>query len=117
MKCAICGKIITRGAGYFQCSKDQVVCSSKCGEEYRLCRVYENQEDYYIINHVCYTIGDEDDKYKGCGGAKFRIRMLDANGAMLETTNLWQGASIPMHWQSRIPDNAEFVSVNGELME
>lgn len=44
---------------------------------------------------------------RGFGGAKFLIRFFD--GRSVETTNLWSQGTIPEHFRSRLPDNAEFL--------
>lgn len=50
-----------------------------------------------VVNKRVYGIGEPNAKFKGCGGAKVRIKFYD--GREVVTDNLWCGLEIPTVWQ------------------
>ena len=59
-----------------------------------------------IVNHSMYTIGPEDtsiSRFRGFGGHKFVFIRDDVR---YESTNVWSGGKIPVHFRDRIKDNA-----------
>jgi hypothetical protein len=64
-----------------------------------------------VIDNHTYTIHPDLPRGRsvgaGYGGRLFRIRFLD--GRIVETRNLWSGATIPPKFRTQIPDTAEFL--------
>lgn len=46
----------------------------------------------------------------GFGGGHFRIKFND--GTVVDTRDLWSGGVIPPAWREKIPNNAEFLTLN-----
>jgi hypothetical protein len=59
-----------------------------------------------IVNHSMYTMGTETNeifKYRGFGGRKFEFIK---DNVRYESTNVWFGGKVPVHFRDRIKDNA-----------
>lgn len=55
-----------------------------------------------------FVIGDEDSKWKGHSGRKFKVTFIDGphKGHEVITTNLWHQGKIDDEFLSELPDNA-----------
>lgn len=75
-----------------------------------------NEPDVVRVEGKHYVVAPEQATLmsRGYGGRKFRIAFKD--GRVIDTTNLWSQGEIPERWQSRLPNNAEFVKENSNAM-
>lgn len=102
MTCKECGNPL-------ECVPDWVINPpTLCYECYFWTDLFNHSPNNVVIDGKCYHIDpNEQAKYKGFGGRKFKIRFLD--GTLAETTNLWLNGEIPEHFRGRFPNNAEFI--------
>ena len=63
----------------------------------------------YNPEHPVVKIGYNDGQFYGFGGRTFLIKRFDNPDVVIETNNLWCGGTVPSHFATRFPDNAEFV--------
>lgn len=69
---------------------------------------------YAIINGKHFVLGGGSSFFKGCGGAKFKIKFND--GTVKECSDLWHQGNIleaHPHWRELMPDNAVFIKEEG----
>lgn len=70
-----------------------------------------------VINGKHYRIGSDNGRtvagFKGFGGRKFKIQMLDGVEPF-DVDDLWFQGPIPPKWRDRLPDTARFVDPNEE---
>lgn len=70
------------------------------------------QDPYAIIvGGICLHIGDENAKFKGFGGSKFKFEIIKDTvmwdkGTILESTNVWYRGDVP-DW-CNVENNAKF---------
>lgn len=105
MKCEICKKEIEKSAyGH------AVLCDSKeCFTKHFWKKIIDNKDDFVIINHTSYQIGDEGRTvFRGFNGNEFKIKFN--NGNVVKTTNLWTQGDIPKKYWIDLPDNAKFIN-------
>jgi len=58
----------------------------------------DKDKDIALVNRRIYSIGAENTKWKGFGGAKIKVSFND--GREVITTNLWCGLDITEDWAS-----------------
>ena len=99
MKCTVCGKEIKESQyiGY-------TLCSSECFTINFWRDVLD--DDAIIVGQRCYHIGEHPQRYKGFGGALFKI--VKNTGEVIETDNLWYNGDIPDEYYKG--DNAKFLT-------
>lgn len=96
-KCLICKKNF-KFHGY-RTEPDNNACSY-CREMVDTWKsVYiDKDKDIALVNRRIYSIGAENTKWKGFGGAKIKVSFND--GREVITTNLWCGLDITEDWAS-----------------
>lgn len=103
-RCVECGGYIKTTYGNKKSLIEKQLCF-KCelwDSRFRKMRVTD-----VIINGNFYGIGNENAVgTRGFGGKKF---VIEKDGEIIETTNLWHGGDIPKHFRDRLVDNAKFV--------
>lgn len=106
MICEICGKTFDRR---IYCGEYSDCCSGECFRKKFWNNIVEEKDEHIVIDEVCYAIADSPvNGFYGCGGRKFKIKMLDT-GKIVETNNLWCQGDVPDEYKSLLPNTAEFV--------
>lgn len=104
--CVCCGGVITTTYHNNKSLIEKNMCFS--------CDLWDERsriENKVVIDGCCYSIGletNQENKYKGYGGRKFKIQMNNSD-EIITTTNLWCGGDVPLIFRDRIKDNAKFV--------
>lgn len=99
--CPICG-LHVNGLCKSEVCKEDIYILSKCSE-------YIKDENYFIIKGEIYSLGDEDDLYKGFDGNKYTIKRL-SDSKEFTTTNLRNVFSVPNRFRDIVKDNSIFVN-------